>query len=106
MSKDMKSNNNQDSFFIFTVVCFLLFMIYYKYRVYILKAYLEYRVQIAFCITVLILAVYLKIKTVLREKFKYTNLENEVLGESLGESSVFAGFSDKGKRVYIKPSLS
>ncbi len=105
MSKDLKSSNNQDSFFIFAAICFLLVVFYYKYRVYILKAYLEYRVLIAFCITILILAVYLKIKTVLRAKCKYSDLENEVLGESLVESSVFAGFSDRGKRVYVKPSF-
>ncbi len=105
MSKDMKSSNNQDSFFIFAAICFLLIVFSYKYRVYLLKAYLEYRVLIAFGITILILAVYLKIKTVLRSKFRYSDLENEVLGESLVESSVFAGFSDRGKRVHIKPSF-
>lgn len=101
----MTTNKSQDSFFLFACICFLLIVAYYKYHVLIVKAYLEYQLLIAFIITVLIIAFYLKIKSILRKKFKNSNLEKEVLGESLTEPSVFAGFTDKGKRVYIKPSF-
>lgn len=105
MSKDKNSSHHQDTFLIFVAVSFLIVAFYFKYKFQIIQTYLEFRVLIAFLITLLIMTAYLKVRTFLGIKNQVNHLEKEVLGESSIESSVFAGFSERGQRVYIKPSF-
>lgn len=105
MSKDKNQNEIPDGLFIFGTITLFTAIGWYKCKYVLIKLYLEYRIWIALLITVLILLFYLKIKSVFIKKMTPQIIENEVLGESKSEPSVFAGFSNKGKRVYIKQSF-
>lgn len=105
MNNDSKHSEIPDSLFIFGTATLFVLIGWYKFKTILIKLYLENRYFIAFVITVLILLIYLRVKSYLLKKMEPQILENEILGESKSEPSVFAGFSDKGKRVYIKPSF-
>ncbi len=105
MSKESKHSEIPDSLFIFGTITIFVWIFWYKYKTVFIKLYLENRYLIALVITIVILIVYQKIKLSFLRKIELQILENEILGESSHEPSVFAGFSDKGKRVYVKPSF-
>lgn len=105
MSKDSKHGEIPDSLFIFGTITLFVWIFWYKYKTVLIKLYLENRYLIALVITIIILIIYQKIKSHFLRKMEPQILENEILGESSHEPSVFAGFSDKGKRVYVKPSF-
>jgi len=79
--------------------------LWFRYKSVILRFYFENRLVIAFMVSLVILAVYLKAKATLLRLMEPQDLEEEVLGENPGEDSVFAGISEKGKRVHIKQSF-
>lgn len=105
MSKENKHVEISDSLFIFGTITLFVWIFWYKYKNVIIKLYLENRYLIALVITIVILIIYQKIKSRFLRKMEPQILENEILGESSHEPSVFAGFSEKGKRVYVKPSF-
>lgn len=79
--------------------------LWFRHKSVILRFYFENRLVIAFMVSLVILAGYLKAKATLLRLMEPQDLEEEVLGENPGEDSVFAGISEKGKRVHIKQSF-
>lgn len=105
MSKDKKQDIASDGLLILGTILLFLVIGFQKYKDVLLKFYLTNRIWIAVVITVLILACYLKLKSILKMKMAPRLLVNSILGESADEPSVFTGFCEKGQRVYIKPSF-
>lgn len=100
-----KSEPISDGLFFFGFIVLFLAIGWNKYKYDLLRMYFHYRVVIALILTTAIMAIYLKLKSMYYTKRLPIMIENEVLGKSDTEDSVFAGFSDKGKKVFIKPSM-
>lgn len=105
MNQKPSGSQNSDQFFIFITILFIVLFGWFKCWEIFLKYYIQYRILIAIVLTILILSSYLKIISLLKKKMEPQIIEKEVLGKSEYGNSVFAGFTNKGKKVYIKPSF-
>jgi conjugal transfer pilus assembly protein TraD len=103
MSENKKSEMTDLGFAILATAV-ALFVGWLKYKPEIITFYMKYRYGIALAITVSAVALYVKIKNKVLSSFKETDLENEVIGPSNAEDTVFAGITLNGKSVYIKQS--
>lgn len=100
---DREQLSDQAFFFVGGLIA--MAALWFRYKSVILRFYFENRLVIAFMVSLVILAGYLKAKATLLRLMEPQDLEEEVLGENPGEDSVFAGISEKGKRVHIKQSF-
>lgn len=94
-----------DHGFFFITSLLSMAVLWFNYKAPLLRFYYEHRLACAFLISLLILAGYLKAKAAFLRLMESKDLEDEILGENPGEDSIFAGLSEKGKRVYIKQSF-
>jgi type IV secretory pathway TraG/TraD family ATPase VirD4 len=94
-----------DQSFFFLSLLLAVSISWFKMKNSFLHFYGENRVLIALVFSATVFAIYLKLRSILLKIITPQDLEEEILGESLEEDSVFAGISERKKRVYIKQSF-
>ncbi len=104
MSQERKDQVS-DQLFIFGSCVLAALIIWSKFKIPILRFLVENRPLVALIVSSLILCIYLKAKKAFLNSFQKEDFENGILSKSKDEESVFAGYSSKGKRVYIKQSF-
>ncbi len=81
-------------------------VLWLKYRYQIILFYVHYRIAIAFVISCIVFAIFLKALDKIEKSRAPGDLEKHVLRKSKDEDSVYMGFTtDKGKPVYFKESM-
>lgn len=105
MSGEHQYNPTAERLFGFAIIGLFALIGWQHFKSRFLTFYLEHRIWIALGLTVLILWIFGKGKKFLSAKFASRLIEDEILGPSTTEDSLFAGFSNTGKRVFIKPSF-
>lgn len=93
-----------DQGFFFVIGCLAAFLGWFRFKASLVRFYSENRILIALVVSLVLLALYLKVKAIFLKRMAPKDLEDEILAGSLDEDSVFAGISGSGKRVYIRQS--